>query len=199
MQGNTRLEKQGSSAATREITAPVHDERGTFAGAVVGVLNLDSVFASSARSLESPAASGTDPSAMIVVLDQSGLVIYHADRSFNLKFVATVMPGFESIGNAMTANRSGVQQFESPSGSSYLADRSELISSAHQWGIAGLGLAVLTALAAAFVLERHVQNRSRGIARVTEDVSAIAKGELDRRIILQSSDDARGLADNINV
>jgi signal transduction histidine kinase len=34
---------------------------------------------------------------------------------------------------------------------------------------------------------------------VTEDLSAIAKGELDRRIILQSSDDARGLADNINV
>jgi putative PEP-CTERM system histidine kinase len=30
-------------------------------------------------------------------------------------------------------------------------------------------------------------------------VSAIAKGELDRRIVLQSSDDARGLADNINV
>jgi putative PEP-CTERM system histidine kinase len=34
---------------------------------------------------------------------------------------------------------------------------------------------------------------------VTEDVSAIAKGELDRRIILQSSDDYRSLADNINV
>jgi putative PEP-CTERM system histidine kinase len=30
-------------------------------------------------------------------------------------------------------------------------------------------------------------------------VSAIAKGELDRRIILQSSDDYRALADNINV
>ncbi len=34
---------------------------------------------------------------------------------------------------------------------------------------------------------------------MTEDLSAIAKGELDRRIILQSSDDARGIADNINV
>jgi signal transduction histidine kinase len=30
-------------------------------------------------------------------------------------------------------------------------------------------------------------------------LSAIAKGELDRRIVLQSSDDARGIADNINV
>ena len=215
MQGNTRLEKPGNSPLTREYTAPVHDERGTFVGAVVGVLDLDSVFAAAARSLEPHAASGTDRSSMVIVLDQSGRVIYHADRSFKLKSVAIVMPGFESIGNAMTANQSGMDQFESPSGSSYLAayaplpalnvavavarNRSELISSAHQWGIAGLGLAVLTALAAAYFLERHVQSRSRGIARVTEDVSAIAKGELDRRIILQSSDDARVLADNINV
>jgi putative PEP-CTERM system histidine kinase len=44
-----------------------------------------------------------------------------------------------------------------------------------------------------------VQHKSRGIDRVSEDVSAIAKGELDRRIILQSSDNYRSLADNINV
>lgn len=215
MQGNTRLEKQGSSPSTREITAPVHDERGTFAGAVVGVVDLDSVFTSAARSIESHAGSGNDPGSMVVVLDQSGKVIYHSDRSLKLKPVAEVLPGFNSIATAMTKNQSGMGQFESRSGSSYLAvysplpaldvavavarNRSELISSAHQWGIAGLGLAVLTALAAAFLLERHVQSRSRSIARVTEDVSAIAKGELDRRIILQSSDDARGLADNINV
>jgi signal transduction histidine kinase len=215
MQGNTRLEKPGGSPSTREYTTPVHDERGAFAGAVVGVLDLDSVFASAARSIESHAGSGTERSSMVVVLDQSGKVIYHSDRSLKLKPVAEVLDGFNSIATAMTANQSGMDQFELPSGSSYLAaysplpvlsvavavarNRSELISSAHQWGIASLGLAVLIALAAAFLLERHVQTRSRGIARVTEDVSAIAKGEIDRRIILQSSDDARGLADNINV
>ena len=76
---------------------------------------------------------------------------------------------------------------------------SEFISDAHRWGMANLVLALLAALIAAFVLERHVQRRSKGIARVTEDLSAIAKGELDRRIVLQSSDDARAIADNINV
>jgi signal transduction histidine kinase len=60
-------------------------------------------------------------------------------------------------------------------------------------------LALLSAAVAAFLLERHVKSRSRGIARVTEDMSAIAKGDVDRRIILQSSDDYRSLADNINV
>src|SRR5687767_5004012 len=58
MQGNTRLEKPGSSPSTMEYTAPVHDERGTFAGAVVGVLDLDSVFTSAARPLEAHAAIG---------------------------------------------------------------------------------------------------------------------------------------------
>src|SRR6185369_1996949 len=76
---------------------------------------------------------------------------------------------------------------------------SALMSSARKWGIAGFVLAIAAALIAAYLLERHVRSRSKGIAHVTEEVSAIAKGEFDRRIILQSSDDARGLADNINV
>ena len=116
MQGNTRLEKQGSSPSTREITAPVHDERGTFAGAVVGVVDLDSVFTSAARSIESHAGSGNDPGSMVVVLDQSGKVIYHSDRSLKLKPVAEVLPGFNSIATAMTKNQSGMGQFESRSG-----------------------------------------------------------------------------------
>jgi signal transduction histidine kinase len=35
--------------------------------------------------------------------------------------------------------------------------------------------------------------------RVEEELSAIAKGELDRHIELKSSDDARGIADSINL
>jgi signal transduction histidine kinase len=72
------------------------------------------------------------------------------------------------------------------------------MSSARFWGVAGFVLALGLGLLAAFMLDRHVRKRSRGIARVTEDLSAIAKGELDRRIVLQSSDDARAIADNIN-
>jgi signal transduction histidine kinase len=66
-------------------------------------------------------------------------------------------------------------------------------------GIAGLVVAVFLALIAGLLLERRFQRRSRGIAQVTEGLSAIAKGELDRRIELMSTDDARGIADNINV
>jgi signal transduction histidine kinase len=152
---------------------------------------------------------------MVVVLDHSGNTLYHSDRSLERLPINQALPGFNSISSAMMANQSGVDQYRSSTGASYQVayaplprlnatvaiarNSSSIPSNAGKWGITGFLLALLAALVGAFVLERHVRSRSKGIARVTEDVSAIAKGELDRRIILQSSDDARGLADNINV
>ena len=210
LQGNVSLDNPGSSPSTREYSAPIHDAQGTHnIGALVGVLDLDNVFVNAARGLETKAGE-----LMVMALDRSGKIVYHSDRSLKDLAVNQALPGFNAVANAMTNNESGIREFKSPTGS-YLAayspvpqlslavavarDRSALLSSAHKWGIAGLVLALLAAAAAAFILERHVKNRSRGIARVTEDVSAIAKGDVDRRIILQSSDDYRSLADNINV
>ncbi len=206
LQGNVLLDKPGSTPATLEYTAPIHEENGTSnAGALVAVLDLEAVFATAAQALESSKKS------MVIVLDREGKVVYHSDRALK----SGTVPGFGSMAVAMTANQSGLGQFRSPAGLTYRAayspiprlnvavavarSRSEFASGAHLWGITGLVLALLAALAGAFILERHVQRRSKGIERVTEDLSAIAKGEFDRRIILQSSDDARGLADNINV
>jgi signal transduction histidine kinase len=204
------LDKQGNSSAEREYSVPIHDERGTgIVGAIVGVLDLDNVFQSAARGLETKSGG-----LMVMAVDRSGKIVYHSDRSLKDLAVNQALPGFSSIANAMNRNESGVGEFKSPSGSYFAAyspvpqlnlavavarNRSAQLSSAHRWGIAGLVLALLFAGGAAFVLERHVGRRSKGIDRVTEDVSAIAKGELDRRIILQSSDDYRSLADNINV
>ena len=199
LQGSVLLDK--SSFSTLEYTTPIHGEDGTNVGALVGVLDLNAIFAAAARGLE------TSKRSIVVVLDRAGKVVYHSERATNTG------PEFETIATAMKANESGVGQFSSGSGSYVAAytpiprlnvavavarSRSALISGAHRWGITGLVLALLGALAAAWLLERHVQKRSRGIAQVTEDLSAIAKGELDRRIILQSSDDARVIADNIN-
>src|SRR5688572_9481556 len=205
LHGNVLLDKPNSNPATLEYTAPVHGENGsTNVGALVGVLDLSSVFAGAAHSLVA------NNRLMVVVLDRGGKVIHQSDPTL----VSGVPPGFEPVATAMTANQSGVSQFNLPTGSYVAAyspiprlnvamavarSRSEFISDAHRWGIATLVLALLAALIAAFVLERHVQRRSKGMARVTEDLSAIAKGELDRRIVLQSSDDARVIADNINV
>ena len=211
-QGTVSLENPGSTPATFEHAAPIHDETVTrIVGAVNGVVDLESVFASASQGLQ----TRSNQTSQVIVVDHAGKIIYHTDRSLKLRSVNEALPEFQSISTAMIGNASGVDQFSAASGASYLAayaplprlgvavalarNRSEFMSGAHVRGITGVVLAVLASLAAAFALDRHVQKRSKGIARVTEDVSAIAKGELNRRIILQSSDDARGLADNINV
>ena len=204
-QGNVLSEWPGSAPGTFEYGAPVNDARtGSNLGAVVGVLDLQRIFAAASRGLETR-------SSKLVVVDRTGKTIYNSDKLIK---PGDPLPGFESISREMAANATGVGQVRL-NGSSYqyaygpipqlgvgaaiARRRSDFTSGAHLWGMTGLVLAVVLALAAAFALERHVKKRSRGIEQVTQDLSAIAKGELDRRIILQSSDDARGIADNINV
>jgi signal transduction histidine kinase len=211
-QGNVCVEQFHGPSLTVQYSVPIHDEKGTgVIGAAVAVLDLAAVFFDASRGLQTRSYERS----MVVVLDASGNTLYHSDRSLERQPIARLLPGFDSISSAMTANQSGVDQYRSPAGASYQVayaplprlnanvavarNSSASLSVARKWGIAGFALALLISLVAAFVLERHVRSRSKGIARVTEDVSAIAKGELDRRIVLQSSDDARGLADNINV
>ena len=213
LQGNTILERSDNST-NLQYTAPIQDETGAGnVGALVSLIDLQSVFSNAAEGLETSTGRENNQKVMVHVVDRSGKVIY--DRGSKSQPINEAFRGWESISSALIANQSGVGELQSSSGSNYLAayspipslnvgvavarSRSEFMTEAHLWGAAGVALALVAALAAAFLLERQVQKRTRGMARVTEDLSAIAKGELDRRILLQSSDDARGLADNINI
>ena len=210
-QGSVSIEQPLGPSATLHHSVSIHDEKGTgVVGAAVAVLDLGAVFSEAVRGLQTKSNRS-----MIVVVDRSGNTLYHSDRSLERQPINQALPGLNSISNAMAANQSGVDHYRSPSGATYQVayaplprlnatvaigrNSSDLLSTARKWGVIGFVVALVAALAAAFVLESHVRRRSKGIARVTEDVSAIAKGEIDRRIVLQSSDDARGLADNINV
>lgn len=217
--GTILVDKPGtlpSSGASLEYSAPIRDESGsTNQGALLGVLDLESVFSAVSRGLEARASSGNTENSMIVVLDRSAKIVYHSDRWLELKPAKEALPGFDSIATAMAANENGMRVFRSGSGDSYLAaysplprlnvavavarNRSGALATARLWGAAGFAIALFAAFAAAFFLNRHVEQRSQGIERVTEDLTAIAQGELDRRILLKSSDDARAIADNINV
>ena len=217
-QGHVTLQRPGGSTSILEFTVPIHDETGiNTVGAVVGVLDLESVFAQAARGLETKSTPGS----MVIALDHNGTILYHSNPLLKLRLVNEAFPAFSSIAKAMIANESGIGEFDFAFGLNYsnpyryltayapnprlniavavARHRSAPLSAAHLWGVAGLLLALFAALGAAFALEHYGQRRTKGMARVSEDLSAIAKGELDRRIILQSSDDARGLADNINV
>ena len=74
-----------------------------------------------------------------------------------------------------------------------------LLADARHNGWIGLLTALLLASLSGWVLSRQWGRQARGIERVSEGVEAIAKGELNRRIDLQSSDDLRPLAENLGL
>ena len=219
IQGNVLLTKSitlAPAGASLQYTVPIFDEaRGSTIAALVGVLALDPVFSRTAGVLETSANGDNSTNSMVIVLDASGKILYHSNNALKYQPVSTAMPAFLPIAKAMIADNSGAQSFRLPGGQDYLAtiapmprldvavavmrDRSQLIASVHRSSAIVLLLSCVVGLGVALLLEKHVQRKSRGIERVTKDLTAIAKGELDRRIELKSSDDARGLADSINV
>ncbi|HEV2829718.1 MAG TPA: ATP-binding protein [Pyrinomonadaceae bacterium] len=75
----------------------------------------------------------------------------------------------------------------------------QLLSQARRNGWVGLIVALLLATLWAWFLSRQWEHQARGLERVTQGVEAIAKGKLDHRIELKSSDDLRPLADNLDL
>ena len=185
-QGNVLLDRPIQNSSTNagvEFSVPIHNESGLGSeGAIVGIVDLQRLLSMPVRALETNA--GREPSsALIVVRDNSGNVIYQSDAPVAQASGATASAPMPRLNVSVAVTRR----------------TDAFISAARRWGIAGFVLAFFLSLLAAFFLDQYVRNRSRGIARVGEDLSAIAKGEVDRRIILQSSDDARAIADNINL
>ena len=182
-QGNVLFDRPVGNGADAglEFSVPIHNENGlSNEGVIVAVVNLKRLFATIARALES-SSSRDSSSPLIAVRDSSGSVVYQSEPPWN--------------GSGATASAPMPRLNVTIAATRYIA---QFMSTARFWGVAGFILALGLALLSAFLLDHHVRKRSRGIARVTEDLSAIAGGEFDRRIVLQSSDDARAIADNIN-
>ncbi|HEV2837694.1 MAG TPA: ATP-binding protein, partial [Pyrinomonadaceae bacterium] len=172
-----------SSKSGVELPVPIHNESGLGnEGAIVAILDLERLLGQPSRVYESNYDRNTSLP-FIVVRDRFGNVVFQSRMPPTNMGGTTASAPMPRLNMTVTVAR----------------NTAEFISSARRWGIAGFVLALLLASVAALVLDQFVRKRSRGIARVTEDLSAIAKGELDRRIVLQSSDDARAIADNINV
>jgi signal transduction histidine kinase len=79
------------------------------------------------------------------------------------------------------------------------ANAEQLLADARRAGWTGLIAALSLATLSAGLLTRHWQRKALGIERVSEGVEAIARGQLDHRIELRSSDDLRPLADNLGL
>lgn len=165
-----------------QYNVPIHDAAGVNnEGAIVAVVDSSKVFSTAAGALETRSGRSDTAGAAIDVRNRFNRAIYQSDPSVTPRDAIASSP-LPRLNAVVTVSRS----------------KAPFMSAARFWGVAGFLLALGMGFVAAFLLEQHGRKRSRGIARVTEDLSAIAKGELDRRIVLQSSDDARGIADNIN-
>lgn len=188
--------------------------------ALVGQLRLDSIFSEAADWKKpthdaSPKYSFESIPYMFVVVDRSGRFLYNSNEALKYQLVRDSMPYFLPVSTQMFASESGRINFTSRSGDLYTAsfsripmlDVSVAVASNQEQALAGARLAgrtgfvvaVLLGLIAAALLTRQWQRHTRGLERVTEGVEAIAKGELDHRIELQSSDDLRPLADNLGL
>jgi signal transduction histidine kinase len=219
VQGNTLLTRLNPLASTgsdlQYTVGIVGEKRGSPIVALVGDLELDPLFSRIARVLETRTNRDKAAGSMVIVLNRSGKILYHTNVELKQQAVAKAIPAFMPIATEMMADHGGMQSFSPASGQDYLVtfapllrlnlavavarDRAQILSSARHSAILDLVLSLAIGLGAALLLQRHVQKKSRGIERVTEGLTAIAKGELNHHIDLKSSDDARGMADNINV
>ncbi|MFL6210010.1 MAG: ATP-binding protein [Pyrinomonadaceae bacterium] len=189
-------------------------------GAIVAELRLDALFAqldAGPTDTSGPTQSArTKPQQLVLALDHSGQLIYHTNRALNYQPVASVMPGFTNIAHAMMTGASGAEFFNTPQdGTRWLAayqpvaglDLSVAVAAnataagagLQLIGTIGIVLTILTALAAAVILTVVIQRTSRRINRVADAAAQIAAGNLEQRILVQSTDETRLLAESFNL
>ncbi len=196
---------------TKGQTSPLH-------GALVTDLRLREMLTQVAKRSEIAAqneVSGTSPaSGIVVVLDQSGEIVYHTNDALTHQHVTSAFGAFSPVATPMMAGENGSQTFASgqdewlavyaplePAGLSLAVARnsSVAVNPMRRSGLLGLGMAAILGLSTATVLTTVYQRKSRSIERVTEDVQAIAKGDVDLQVNARSRDDMRPLADSVNL
>jgi signal transduction histidine kinase len=204
----------GAHMACTVAIAPHTQETDSPQGALVGELKLDHVFSKAVNSVVLASDSKRHPD-MFIVLDRTGRILYHPNDALKHQSSRESMPYFLPVADHMLSAEQGRQNFTAPGGDEYstlytqiptldvavalASDHDQALAGARQMGQLGLIMALLLGAPAALLLTLYWQRKSRGIERVTEGVEAIAKGKLDHRIELLSSDDLRPLADNVGL
>jgi signal transduction histidine kinase len=155
------------------------------------------------------------PGKMVIAINRSGKILYHTNDALKHQQVETSLPRFAPVAKAMMNGESGEQLFTSLREDEWLAVYSDLAQTGLSLAVArnysvvmdpvkrtgwlGLALAGALGLGLATVLALVYQRRITSLKRVTEGVTAIAKGELDLHIDARSRDDMRALADGVNL
>lgn len=187
-------------------------------GALVVDLKLDRVFKESARDvadtepLAQPGASRA--SSRVVLVDQTGRIVYHTNDALKFQAVASALPQFKPVADAMTAQPAGSMYYSASDGDQLLAvfqrlaplnlslatsrNYSKAVGGLRRAGWISLALTLLIGAAAALLLAAMLRRTARSIERVTEGAVAIAAGNLEQRIEVTSTDETYVLAESFN-
>jgi signal transduction histidine kinase len=203
------------SGSTLRCSVPIAIGSSEPAGTLIGELNLEELISESTAIVTSTQGTSDSQRAFVIAIDPSAKIIQHSNSGVEGKMVSSALPEFLPIAEKLTRGVSGLERLQSSTGAEFITafsplpkwntglavgyDRAPSAAVAHRWGIIGFVIALVGAFGAALLISAQAQKKSQGLERVEEGLSAIAKGELDRRIELGSSDDARVIADNINV
>jgi len=203
---------------------PVDVAGGQPFGALVVELKLNPLLKKAEASSLSRGGFGQDdgdaarPARQLIAVDGEGHIVYHTNEALMYQPVATAMPHFAEIAREMAAGASGggTREFNAPpDGARWLAAYRPVPSLALALGVAinhtaatagardagqlGLMLAVLASLLGGTLIFVVVGRTSRRIDRVAAAAADIARGNLDQRILVQSSDETQALAESFNL
>lgn len=208
-----------AAGKTLRCATPIYlAEAGSRRGALVADLRLDSVIASAARPLESSIAENKNTSrrsTVVLVVDDQDEIVYHTNAALMHQHAQSSMPYLRGIGAEMVAGHAGTKTFKTADDDQWLATYAPLMGNklslavarnyslasrdARRYGWLGVLLALIVGSTVALILTQFYLRRTKSIDQVAAGVDEIAKGRLDHRIELLSSDALRPLADNVGL
>lgn len=181
-------------------------------GALVADLRLDQIFESIDRG-GGVETGDSQSSRRLIVLDTAKRIVYHPNYVRN-QLIDGPLPSFAHLAALMTTHsEAGSGEYRAAGGDTWMVAYRPVLpglmlavernyslasQSSRRAGWVGIALAVVLGSLTALLLTTVYQRKSQSLDRVTESVAAIVEGKLDQELLLRSSDDMRGLADNVN-
>ena len=220
--------EQKAYGAMVRYTVPIFLENGAIStphGALIIDLRLDSMIAEAATGHAlSPldAAQRSDDKAnsmpLVIVLDRTGHLIYHTDEALQHQLVQDALPTFGPIAERMIKGESGWQIYHGAARGAgaapqlvvyrpvpalnatvaVLVDGTAALRRLRLAAWLNVLLSFVVASLVALALTEMLTRSQRSIERVTADALAIADGNLDQHIAVNSSDEMRVLAESFN-
>lgn len=193
-------------------TVPLSSGAGGFTktGALAADLKLSEIFSV----IDSIAGSEESVSARwLIVLDDEQRIVYHPNEGLRNQAVSAI-PALTQFAPDIIRGDSGVRVFKGAEGDtwnlryqpltpklSFAVVRNYSLASHRIWrfGLLAVGISLALGLGLALIISQSYQRKSQSLEQITASVTAIAQGKLDQEVLLQSNDDLRSLADNVNL